>query len=116
MEVGFWAVAFDLVLDPVAYAREFWIWHDQGIYYGIPLQNFVGWFVIAMVLSYLFPIRTVPYEVRMKALRMYQMVLLFFGLLAFREDMTALLLLALFIAALAEGWVRRDRSFQKPLV
>ncbi len=52
---GVWAVGlgvwfltvWDLVLDP-AMAHEsmpvqFWTWHETGPYFGMPVQNFVGW-------------------------------------------------------------------------
>ena len=41
------AVVFDLFVDPVAVAAGYWIWFVEGtVYYGIPLLNFVGWFVL----------------------------------------------------------------------
>jgi len=45
---GIWLLTvWDLVLDP-AMAHEslpikFWTWHQQGPYFGMPIQNFVGW-------------------------------------------------------------------------
>jgi putative membrane protein len=48
--VGFGAwllVVWDLVLDP-AMAHEalpvrYWVWHQTGPYFGMPLRNFLGW-------------------------------------------------------------------------
>jgi uncharacterized membrane protein len=41
------AVVFDLFLDPVAVTAGYWVWlKETNIYYGIPLLNFVGWFVL----------------------------------------------------------------------
>jgi putative membrane protein len=46
--IGAWLLlVWDLVLDP-AMAHEslpvkFWVWHRSGPYFGMPLQNFVGW-------------------------------------------------------------------------
>jgi carotene biosynthesis associated membrane protein len=46
--LGAWLLtAWDLVLDP-AMAHEslrvqFWIWHEQGPYFGMPIKNFAGW-------------------------------------------------------------------------
>jgi uncharacterized membrane protein len=46
--VGVWFLTvWDLVLDP-AMAHEslplkFWVWHRSGPYFGMPIQNFVGW-------------------------------------------------------------------------
>ncbi len=45
------ATALDLIIDPVAYeVKRYWVWHDGGIYYGIPFTNFLGWFVLSLVL------------------------------------------------------------------
>ena len=39
----------DLVLDPGAVAVGFWRYLDGGIYYGVPLSNYVGWVLSATV-------------------------------------------------------------------
>ena len=40
------AVVLDLFIDPVAVAAGYWIWLVKAtVYYGIPLLNYVGWFV-----------------------------------------------------------------------
>lgn len=44
-------VAADLVLDPGAALLGFWVWSDPGPYYGIPLSNFVGWFLTGTAYS-----------------------------------------------------------------
>ena len=41
--------AWDLVLDPSMAAPQlqyihFWIWHEHGPYFGMPLRNLLGWF------------------------------------------------------------------------
>jgi len=47
LATGLIAVLVDLLIDPVAVAIGYWVWHVQGnVYYGIPLLNFVGWFVL----------------------------------------------------------------------
>ncbi len=41
------AVVFDLFLDPIAVTAGYWVWFVEGtVYYGIPLLNYVGWFVL----------------------------------------------------------------------
>jgi len=39
--------AWDLVLDPAmahpGLALTFWVWHTSGPYFGMPVQNFLGW-------------------------------------------------------------------------
>ncbi len=36
-------VVFDLVLDPGAVKLGFWRYEGGGLYYGVPLSNFLGW-------------------------------------------------------------------------
>ena len=44
------AVALDLYIDPVAVAVGYWVWQvPADVYYGIPLLNFVGWFVLMLL-------------------------------------------------------------------
>jgi len=51
--VGLSAVAIDLALEPVAtIGRSYWLWSgDNGIYYGVPLSNFIAWFCVATLIS-----------------------------------------------------------------
>ena len=42
-------IAMDLVLDPGAVALGFWGWFDGGMYYDVPVQNYVGWLVSGSV-------------------------------------------------------------------
>ncbi len=37
--------AWDLVMDPFMVAGGNWVWDIQGAYFGIPLQNFWGWWL-----------------------------------------------------------------------
>jgi uncharacterized membrane protein len=44
------AVLLDLFIDPVAVAAGYWVWSVPGtVYYGSPLLNFVGWFVLMLL-------------------------------------------------------------------
>lgn len=46
------AVWVDLLLEPVAWAmRGYWLWTEGGAYYGVPMQNFLGWFGVSWVLA-----------------------------------------------------------------
>ncbi|MEW6681567.1 MAG: carotenoid biosynthesis protein [Nitrospirota bacterium] len=39
---------WDVVLDPTSSTiHNVWIWHNSGGYFGVPLTNFVGWYVVA---------------------------------------------------------------------
>ncbi|MCQ4574266.1 MAG: carotenoid biosynthesis protein [Candidatus Brocadiales bacterium] len=50
----------DVVVDPVALRGAGWFlgqifyYPDAGIYFGVPLSNFLGWFVVALAIIYLF--------------------------------------------------------------
>jgi putative membrane protein len=46
--------AWDLVLDPSMAAPQlaymhFWVWHETGPYYGMPIRNFGGWYLTGLV-------------------------------------------------------------------
>lgn len=45
--------AWDLFLDPQMVAWNAWVWAVPGVYFGIPLQNFVGWLLVAFCVSLL---------------------------------------------------------------
>ncbi len=40
--------AWDLFLDPQMVGEGYWRWARHGLYRGIPLRNFVGWFVTGL--------------------------------------------------------------------
>lgn len=56
------AVLFDLIIDPVAFkVKQYWVWNAESFYYNIPMSNFIGWFVVALLLHsiiFLFSFKT----------------------------------------------------------
>ena len=46
--------AWDLVMDPMMVAGDHWVWEEPGAYFGIPIQNYLGWFVTTFVTFWLF--------------------------------------------------------------
>ncbi len=53
-----WMTAIDLVIDPLAANQlGYWRWEQSSAYYGIPLHNFVGWFVVSVVIFALVRVR-----------------------------------------------------------
>ncbi|HEY4441659.1 MAG TPA: carotenoid biosynthesis protein, partial [Candidatus Elarobacter sp.] len=52
--IGAWLLtAWDLVLDPSMAAPQmqylhFWVWHESGPYFGMPLRNLAGWFATGL--------------------------------------------------------------------
>ena len=62
-----WMTAIDLVIDPLAANQlGYWRWAQPGGYYGIPLQNFAGWFVVSFTIFIMFSQRPpkIPLEIR----------------------------------------------------
>ena len=39
----------DLVLDPAAVYSGFWFWVEPGVYYGVPIINFLGWIFTSVI-------------------------------------------------------------------
>ncbi len=46
-------VAWDLGLDPLMVHKGFWTFAAGGVYYGVPLSNFVGWYLAGFALVWL---------------------------------------------------------------
>lgn len=49
--------AWDMMMDPFAVSRGYWIWHDGGPYTpyiagGVPISNFVGWIITAFACQF----------------------------------------------------------------
>lgn len=42
---GLTMTAWDVIMDPVMVAGGHWVWDVEGAYFGIPLQNFWGWWL-----------------------------------------------------------------------
>jgi uncharacterized membrane protein len=41
---------WDMVMDPPMVLARNWIWEDGGPYFGVPLQNYVGWVLNTFVI------------------------------------------------------------------
>ena len=44
----------DLVIDPAAVHIGFWTYNEGGIYFGVPLSNFIGWIITGTIYSAIF--------------------------------------------------------------
>ncbi len=42
-------VSFDLVIDPGAAHLGLWYWVEKGPWFGIPISNFIGWFIMSSI-------------------------------------------------------------------
>lgn len=48
-------VMWDLTFDPnSSTAREWWIWGDGGAYFGVPITNFLGWYLTVFTFMLVF--------------------------------------------------------------
>lgn len=46
-----WMTAIDLLIDPLASGLlDYWKWQGKGSYYGVPIRNFLGWFLVSLIL------------------------------------------------------------------
>ncbi|MFH0773158.1 MAG: carotenoid biosynthesis protein [bacterium] len=66
---GFVVVALDLFMDPIAVRMGEWKWLTGGAYFGVPIGNFVGWFIVVIiatgmfrVIEYFFPKKEIRYN------------------------------------------------------
>lgn len=51
---GLAMVAWDLAMDPLMASRSHWVWEIPGEYFGVPLQNFAGWWLTAFLILALY--------------------------------------------------------------
>ncbi|WNS42606.1 carotenoid biosynthesis protein [Paenibacillus sp. MMS20-IR301] len=105
-QVGCWTVLLDLVLDPVAHARGFWNWEGGGGFYYVPWSNFGGWLIAGAALSLLLPAVPVTRTAARRGTRLYQAVLILFGLISLTEGLPVCAIIAGAGSALAEGSLR----------
>jgi len=42
---GLIMTAWDVVMDPIMVASNYWVWEVQGDFFGVPLQNYWGWWL-----------------------------------------------------------------------
>ncbi|NYF81258.1 carotenoid biosynthesis protein [Granulicella arctica] len=82
---SFIMVAWDLAMDQVwATIRHAWIWRDGGAYFGVPVSNFLGWYLTVVVFYLLFAAflrdRPAPQPVRVSL--HWRLPVLFYGVSA----------------------------------
>jgi len=66
---GLVVVALDFFMDPIAVRQGNWKWLEGGSYFGIPIGNFIGWFVVVIIatgifrsVEYFFPKKEIQYD------------------------------------------------------
>jgi putative membrane protein len=104
--------ATDLVIDPLAANRlGYWKWAEAGSYYGVPLVNFAGWFLTALVACRIMGAR--PRENFWAGL-VGTSIILFFALLALAHSLPYVALVG-FALCLARLSISRRRSGREKL-
>jgi uncharacterized membrane protein len=58
--------AWDLAMDPLMVAGGHWVWEVQGAYFGVPLQNFWGWWLTTFVALWIY--QAAAFELRITAI------------------------------------------------
>ncbi|MCX8094812.1 MAG: carotenoid biosynthesis protein [Caldisericia bacterium] len=77
---GFIVTTFDLFIDPIAIKYGLWRWENfKFSYFGVPIGNFVGWFIIATSTSFLLRILDyfMPTKLNLKILKFIPIIYLF---------------------------------------
>jgi putative membrane protein len=76
-----WMTAIDLVIDPLAAGPlGYWRWEADGVYFGVPWWNFLGWFLTSLAIFAVMPRSFKPHVVPRV---IGSSVILFFGITAF---------------------------------
>jgi putative membrane protein len=44
----------DVILDPIMVAAGCWVWNADGTFFGVPVQNYFGWFITTFTILILF--------------------------------------------------------------
>ena len=81
---GLFVLAIDLFMDPLEVRLGAWTWSGGGPYFDVPIGNFIGWFVVAVLSSGIF--RTFEYYFPNKEMKIDQSIfiipVLCYGLVA----------------------------------
>jgi len=91
--------AWDVVMDPTRVYAGMWVWEVDGSYFGVPAQNYLGWWITVFVAlaAFLFLTRYSPEQ---RNHRFDRLAVASYGLVGAAEIISALSL-GLFGPALA---------------
>jgi uncharacterized membrane protein len=110
---GLAMTAWDLVMDPIMVAGGHWVWDVNGVYFGIPVQNYWGWWLTVFATFALYQWisgkRAKPTDARFDrlALLSYLVTALGIVLAAFLSGWAAIALIGLFamLPWAVAGWL-----------
>lgn len=115
------AVWLDMAIDPVAAnLKGYWEWENDGLYYDIPTQNFIGWFGLSLIFSWLLQRheRAVDSLFIRHGVYLFVMLHALFGVTAVNAGLYGIGLLSILTSGviLLERRGRDDRVTQKEMV
>lgn len=113
LETGAWVVVLDLILDPVSEKLLFWEWQGAGAYFGIPISNFITWFILSALLTYIFPLYKINKSTHRKGTLVFQLMLFFFGMLGLKTGIAPMGWLSMLFIFIVEGRYRYDYRSKK---
>ena len=97
-----WMFGLDLLIDPLASGPlGYWMWQEDGWYFGVPLTNLAGWFGVSLALFLIF--RT-PWPSRMGVAWAGLSIVMFFWLIALAHGMIEAFLPGLLLC-LGHTWI-----------
>ena len=84
--------AWDLVVDPVMVQAGYWVWDVKGPYFGVPLQNYLGWWLTTALALLVFQIVAKVDGEPLRSSALDRLALIFYVLTALGEISGALLM------------------------
>ena len=103
---AFFVLAIDLFMDPIQVELGAWQWLEGGVYFGVPIGNFVGWFTIAAGVSFIFrgfeylaSLKEKQYDKSINLIPVlgYGVLGIFFSIEAWRQDLKNLIPIGLIL-------------------
>jgi lycopene beta-cyclase len=111
-------VAWDAGLDPLMVQQGFWAFDAGGAYHGVPISNFVGWFVAGFVLVALLtriePRLSTDTSSDLRAVYLVQAFLIGAGLIMFGLPLAALVAVSAMLAVASTWWWLPSRRPEAP--
>lgn len=60
---AFIMVMWDLTVDPISSTlQSLWVWTNPGAYFGVPISNFFGWFIVVYIFFQVFALYLSKYD------------------------------------------------------
>lgn len=61
---AFLMVMWDLTIDPISSTlQQMWVWTNPGEYFGVPISNYLGWFLVVYIFFQIFSLYLSRYDI-----------------------------------------------------